>query len=175
MTITPSSNIGGVNIKKDVTIFFCFYILKLILSINFNHPLRKNIMQNNLPLLSHELRTAEVLIVSNDKTIDGTLLYMTFKAFCGLLCVNGEVDKYNSWDFLIHNTVRWYLKQKHIEIHGIDLLIDNDFSVRSFEQEKELYDFVSSSGVETTKLDYGKLHVVEYCSFIHNQPFNSRS
>ncbi len=120
--------------------------------------------------LAYELRTAQVLIVSNDKTIDGTIIYMTFKALWGIVHFNGHAEYYHHLSYLIHNTIEWHFKQKHINVDKFEVVIDYDFAIKAFNKEEELDEFIKGVKVPYDKLEYGK-QTIEYRSFIHNEPF----
>jgi hypothetical protein len=127
-------------------------------------------MQNNPPIPSHELRTAEILIVSNDKTVDGKIIYMSFKLLYGIIYLHRQIQPYRHLTYLIHDTIEWYFKQKGIRTDKFDVVIDFDFANRSFNKEEELNEFIKTTKVPYDKLEYGRL-VAEYRSFIHEQPF----
>jgi hypothetical protein len=120
--------------------------------------------------LAHELRTAQILIVSDDKKVDGKIIYMTFKALWGIVHFNGHAEYYHHLGYLIHNTLGWYFLQKHINADKFEIVIDYDFAIRSFNREEELDEFIKNTKVSYDKLEYGK-QTIEYRSFIHEQPF----
>ena len=120
--------------------------------------------------LAHELRTAQILIVSDDKNVDGKIIYMTFKAFWGIVHFNGHAEYYHHLSYLIHNTLGWYFLQKHINADKFEIVIDYDFAIRSFNREEELDEFIKNTKIPYDKLEYGK-QTIEYRSFIHEQPF----
>lgn len=120
--------------------------------------------------MAHELRTVQVLIISDDKNIDGKILYMTFKAIWGIVHFSGHAEYYHHLSYLIHSTIGWYFNQKGISDSKFDTVTDFDFAVKSFNREEELNDFIKTTKVSYDKLEYGK-QTVEYRSFIHEQPF----
>ena len=120
--------------------------------------------------LAYELRTAQVLIVSDDKTVDGKIIYMTFKALWGIVHFGGHAEYYHHLGYLIHNTLGWYFLQKRIDANKFEIVIDYDFAIRSFNREEELDTFIKGTKVPYDKLEYGK-QTIEYRSFIHNEPF----
>lgn len=120
--------------------------------------------------MAHELRTAQVLIVSDDKNVDGKIIYMTFKALWGIVHFNGHAEYYHHLSYLIHSTIAWHFRQKHINADKFEIVIDYDFAIRSFNREEELDEFIKNTKVPYDKLEYGK-QTIEYRSFIHEQPF----